>query len=47
MEEYRADDDFEQRKAPHACCNTQEFPFNAKTRIKTRVAIEVSFLKCG
>jgi hypothetical protein len=47
MEEYRADDDLEQRKAPHVSCNTQKFPFNAKSGIKTWVGIEVSYLKCG
>jgi hypothetical protein len=46
MEEYRADDDLEQCKAPHASYNTQKFPLNAKTRIKTCVGIEVSYLKC-
>jgi hypothetical protein len=25
MEEYRADDDLEQRKAPHTSCNMQKF----------------------
>jgi hypothetical protein len=47
MEEYHADDDLEQIKAPHVSCNTQKFPFNAKMRIKTSVGIEVSYLKCG
>jgi hypothetical protein len=47
MEEYHADDDLEERKAPHASCNTQKFPFNAKMRIKTCRGIEVLYLKCG
>jgi hypothetical protein len=47
MEESCADDDLGQRKAPRASCNTQKFPSNAKTRIKTYVGIEVSNLKCG
>jgi hypothetical protein len=47
MEEYRSDDDLEQRKAPYAGCDTQKCPFNAKTRIKTCVGIEVSHLNAG
>jgi hypothetical protein len=47
MEEYRADDDPEQRKAPDASCNKQKFPFNTKMKIKTCGGIEVSYLKCG
>jgi hypothetical protein len=39
MEEYCVDDDLEQHKAPHVSFNTQKFPFNAKTRIKTCVGI--------
>jgi hypothetical protein len=41
MEEYHADDDLEQCKAPLASFNMQ------KKRIKTCVGIEVSYLKCG
>jgi hypothetical protein len=46
MEEYLADDDLEKCNAPHTNCNTQKFPFNTKTRIKTCIGIEVSYLKC-
>jgi hypothetical protein len=42
MEENRADDDLEQRKAPHASRNAHKFSSNAKTRMKTCVGIEVS-----
>jgi hypothetical protein len=47
MEESRAYDDLEQREAPQASSNTQKFPSNAKTRIKTCVGVEVLYLKCG
>jgi hypothetical protein len=47
MEKYHADDDLEQCKAPHVSCNIQKFPFNAKTKIKTCIGIEVFSLKCG